>query len=737
MLKILANLIIIILLKEIYSDSDPKYLNLNLNLTIEKGETMTFLVPESYRTKNILVYCSLEDTMEVSYFTSDIKKTRLYIIPSTKFEEERTYKILLKAKKQAYNFQSLFISNDLQVQYGEGDYTFEFEFSTSYQYLTGALIFVDAKKSNKEEMMFFYRQMAGDDIEFLYFPLTNDIDFKSICHSYDYKKNAKTGNLFFPEDDYFILKFVGSSFDIKVQYYNVNSEYNLKYHETLALISNKQIIRNPIVSNEYRYKIDYILGSNENCFVEVKKNNTLLGKLSENNNRLILYVQDLAFVSNNCNAVITIVSNKNNYNIYDIEDTNILDNNLYYNGFTLFRLPRKETNLRAFSFLIHAKYKFTFDYSPCNDFMVGMILAHDIFYERPIYHIYVDKQGDYRNVNFFNPYYFENSFNKFKGDEYFIAFYCDCLWAKASYLQVGFSLFVYKLILKDTNYKVNNKMHEISKGFDPFTNFYQIDSPEKENTILTIRASSCTSYAFRYFVLSDFNKCIYLNYKTYSDFAFLNCEKYIGKESLYVDFENIDDKVLFSYDYVPYNESYRFQLTGLPYEFNITNSLNGKIKVSFYPQLYNEEVKYQLYIVKSDDYFLTLCNFYNIEDLNKEIIDIGTYNINSNSSEANQPINQEIKLNITQNQNLKVGLFFKATYNYKIQNLYYPISFVYEPKYEDENGNENEKNNIILYAVIGISFILIIVIAIFLIRKKMKKTNQIENPEFKGELIDK
>ena len=233
MLKILANLIILILLKEIYSDSDPKYLNLNLNLTIEKGETMMFLVPESYRTKNILVYCSLEDTMEVSYFTSDVKKTRLYIIPTTKFEEERTYKILLKAKKQAYNFQSLFISNDLQVQYGEGDYTFEFEFSTSYQYLTGALIFVDAKKSNKKEMMFFYRQMAGDDIEFLYFPLTNDIDFKSICHSYDYKKNAKTGNLFFPEDDYFILKFVGSSFDIKVQYYNVNSEYNLKYHETL------------------------------------------------------------------------------------------------------------------------------------------------------------------------------------------------------------------------------------------------------------------------------------------------------------------------------------------------------------------------------------------------------------------------------------------------------------------------------------------------------------------------
>ena len=447
-MKILANLIILILLKEIYSDSDPIYLNKNLNLTIEKGETMNFLIPNNYRIYNILVYCSLEDTMEISFFTSSVKKTRLYIIPTTKFDEERTYKVLLKAKKQAYNFQSLFISNELQVQYD--DYDFEFEFSTSYKYLTGALIFVDARDLNKEEMMLFYRQMAGNDVEFLYFPLTNDIDFKSLCHSFAYNKNSKTGNLFFPEDDYFILKFMGSSFDIKVQYINVNSEYTLNYRETLPLINNKQIIRHPIISNEYRYKIDYILGSNENCFVEVKQNNTFLGKLSENNNRLILPVQDLIFISNNCNAIITIVSNNKNYRIYNIEDQNILSSILNYNGLTLFRFPKKERDLRAFNFLINAGYKHLTDYGDCMDFWVGMILIHDGFYEKPIYHIYVDKQGDYWNVHFFNPYNFENSFNKFKEDEYYIAFYCDCLWAKSEYLQVQFSLFVYKLILKDT-----------------------------------------------------------------------------------------------------------------------------------------------------------------------------------------------------------------------------------------------------------------------------------------------
>ena len=184
MLKMITNLIILILLKEIYSDS--YYLNKNYNLTIEKGESITFLVPEDYRYTNILVYCSLDDTMEISYYTNSVMKTKMYIIPARKFNEERTYQIYLKAKNKPYNFQSVFISEELQVQFSEGD--FDFEFSTSYQYLTGALIFVDARNYNKDEMILFYRHIAGNDIQFLYFPLSNDIDFKCLCHSYNYKK---------------------------------------------------------------------------------------------------------------------------------------------------------------------------------------------------------------------------------------------------------------------------------------------------------------------------------------------------------------------------------------------------------------------------------------------------------------------------------------------------------------------------------------------------------------------
>ena len=74
---------------------------------------------------------------------------------------------------------------------------------------------------------------------------------------------------------------------ISRQYINANDNY-----ETIPLINNKQFIKNAQLSNNYNYKIDYILGSNENCNVEVKQNYNdryiLLGKLSENNNRLIL-----------------------------------------------------------------------------------------------------------------------------------------------------------------------------------------------------------------------------------------------------------------------------------------------------------------------------------------------------------------------------------------------------------------------------------------------------------------
>ena len=80
-----------------------------------------------------------------------------------------------------------------------------------------------------------------------------------------------------------------------------------------------------------------------------------------------------------------------------------------------------------------------------------------------------------------------------------MAVYCDCSYVSYSILKPQYSLFVYKLDLKETKYKVNNKMHEVFKSYEPFTNFFQIDPPKNENSILTFSLSSCTNYYFRFF----------------------------------------------------------------------------------------------------------------------------------------------------------------------------------------------------------------------------------------------
>ena len=72
---------------------------------------------------------------------------------------------------------------------------------------------------------------------------------------------------------------------------------------------------------------------------------------------------------------------------------------------------------------------------------------------------------------------------------------------------------------------------------------------------------------------------------------------------MYIDFENINQEASIYYEYLPYNKTYHYQPSGLPQQFNITNSLYSKIKISFYPALYNEEVKYQIYIIKSVIHF--------------------------------------------------------------------------------------------------------------------------------------
>ena len=721
MSQILTVIIYLTLFIGIFSQS--YYLDKSYNFLIEKGTSWTFIVPDNYRYTNILLYCSIEDAMEISNGGSTIIKTRMYILNTAKYNYDNTYEIRLKSKNKSYYFQSLYISKELQVEYA--DSSFQFEINTYHQYLAGALIFVDARDISKEDIMLFYRHMGGNDVEFLYFPLTDDIDFTRLCHNYNYREHSQTGNPFHPSDDYFILKFIGSVFDIKIQYLRPDNDY-----QYIPLFNGKEFSKSATISSSYNYKVDYILGSNQNCKVEVGQyyNNTyrLLSTLSDNNNRYILSVQNLVFRAKNCDAVITVVPNNqmNNFQLIDINVSSKISKAYLANvGYTLFRIPKRETDFKIFNFDIHVGYKLGSDYYPCNIYKEGLILIHDDFIEDPIYKITMYKEGEYKYISFFNPYYYPNPHNKFKDDTYYIIFECNCYFAKASYLQIEYSLDSTVFNLNDAPYLSDKRINILSENIEVLKNFYQIDPPTKGNTLLTARMSSCQP-TFRFFLLSNFTNVIGDLLGLSEIFIWNDCKEFIGNEALYIDFEYLKDKLLFYYEYIPYNESYKPKFTGLSQQFNITNSKNRKIKVSFYPIAYDEEVEYKLYIVNSDEDFQTLCHYYYIDANNKTIKDIGTFQINTGSNETDQPITKEIELDYSKKQTLKIGIFYKTINNYKIQSLYEPISFNYEPS-DDDSGFPKD---IFLYGAIIIGSIFIIALIMYWCKNRNgKNNNEIEN----------
>ena len=113
---------------------------------------------------------------------------------------------------------------------------------------------------------------------------------------YNYAINETIGNPIYPNDDYFVIKFIGSTFDVYVEYFNGNQFNN---SNSIHLFNNqlyKKSINYDYRFNSKRYKIDYIIGTSENCKVEIKKNisdtNELetIDTLSTKNDRIFLNI---------------------------------------------------------------------------------------------------------------------------------------------------------------------------------------------------------------------------------------------------------------------------------------------------------------------------------------------------------------------------------------------------------------------------------------------------------------
>ena len=251
------------------------YIKSDLTITIEKGNSATYYMKDNLIGSTALIYCSLDGAMEIKNGTNEPFKTQLYVIPPEQnFPNE--YEINLKTRKYSYFFKVYFIPN-VYVSYKINEFIIECK--NVYFFYAIYLIFVDSRELNKKQnKMLHYKHIGGNDITLKYFPINNNINWDDLIYNRNYSINETIGNPIYPNDDYFVIKIIGSTFDVYVEYFNENQFNSNPIH-----LFNNQLYKKSINYdyrfNSKKYKIDYIIGTSENCEVEIKKNKFLINNM--------------------------------------------------------------------------------------------------------------------------------------------------------------------------------------------------------------------------------------------------------------------------------------------------------------------------------------------------------------------------------------------------------------------------------------------------------------------------
>jgi hypothetical protein len=258
--------------------NSKKYITSDLTIKFEKGDSDTYYISNDLIKSTALIYCSLDGAMLIKNGKIEPFKTQLYVIfPENNYPNE--YEINLKSTKYSYFFKVYFItfSKDY-IKYGINE--FNIECFNVYSFNTVYLIFVDSRDLKEtQNKMLHYKHIGGNDITLKYFPINNNINWDDLIYNRNYSINETIGNPIYPNDDYFVIKIIGSTFDVYVEYFNGNQFNN---SNSIHLFNNqlyKKSINYDYRFNSKKYKIDYIIGTSENCEVEIKKNKFLINNM--------------------------------------------------------------------------------------------------------------------------------------------------------------------------------------------------------------------------------------------------------------------------------------------------------------------------------------------------------------------------------------------------------------------------------------------------------------------------
>ena len=719
------------------------------SLVVEKGHSYSFQIYNKDLTTTVLVYCSSDNTMKIN----DEYSSKFQILKFNYYKYEKIYQIDLQSKSYSYIFKVIFLPNDVNAEYGDFSKSFiSIEIFNDYDFNSMSLIFIHSELDKSIDSMLNVRLKAGNPIQAYYIPLSDDLDINKLGNDINYKLDAPTGEIFHPKDEYFIIKVVGSTYDFMVEYFA--GSINKDYTRTIHLFSDSQYLQK--VSNGYsQYKIDYITGSKEDCKVDIRKkfNNseyTIISTLSKNNKRIILDIEELNLISYDCDAVLTVITNY----IYNYKKYSLTEDVVYFKlpneKISLFQIPKPQYNIRAFRFEMQKAYDFGTQ-SGCPSFNIGIISMTNSFIEEPVKEEYIFEGGKSKFFYILNPYFYPNEAEK-NNEEYYVIITNNC------YAVDPFMVTVMSHTLDETKigYLEPRTDHPFSFYGYLFDNFYSIDGPKDNKKVFSYRISSCQN-KLKFYILTDYNAFGISSIISGESTGYITLDdKKYQKDFLNVFFRKKNDKAYFKYEYYDIIDNYKPNYARLPFTIKVENSYNEKINVEFYPLAFDEDVKYQLYIIQTTDNIYNMCNFLQNNAKYKAYFDIGVFNVPQNAQ--NYLLKKEVKLGYGPNiyKDLKISIVAKTS-KYGSELMYPSVDFVYNPKYKDddkdEGGDEDDgdKNhnttrkdstNISIftniYFYIGIGAVIIFIVAAFICHaiKKKKSDDNFDLPRDNSKLLN-
>lgn len=721
------------------------YIRKDYFLIVEKGHSYSFQIHNDHLYTKVLVYCSSENVMKIN----DEYAPKFNILKYDYYNYEKIYEIELQSRAYSYTFKVMFLPQDINAELGkinESNNYISLEIFNDYNFNSMSLIFINSKLDKTVNSILNLRLKAGNPIQAYYIPLSDDLDFIKLINDINYKSDAQRGEIFYPKDDNFIIKVIGSTYDFMVEYFSGTS--NIEYLPTIHLFSNQQYIKE--IPNGYTYyKIDYIAGSKEDCEVDIGKifNNseyTYITTLSKNNKRIILEIEELSIISKNCDAVLTIIPNYIfGYKSYKItQDFHTIQ--LPPAKICLLQIPKPQDNIRTFRVEVQKPYDFGTT-KACPSYFIGLISITQLFIEEPVIHEYIFVGGKTKYYDFLNPYYYSNEAEK-NDEEYYIIISNHC------YGIDPLKVFVYTYTLNENNlgYLAAGIDYSISFYESIFTNYYLIDGPKDNKKILSYRISPCQSN-LKFYLLIDYNTLGYSSmiYGETTGYLILD-DKMYQKDYLNLFFRNKNDYAYFKFEYYDIIDNYTTNFARISYNIKVENSYNEKITVEFYPLAFDEDVKYELYIIQTTNNIANMCNFIEDSAKYKAHFDIGVINVPQKAS--NYLLQKEIKLGYGSSKysNLKVSILAKTS-KYGNELMYPSVDFVYNPKYkddDDDDGGNNSRNNtrkdgdtsiftnIYFYIGIGVAMIIIVAIIIYYIVKKKNSYDKFDLPKHNSKLIN-